>query len=717
MRATCARFLRGLSAVSVLVLASTSLAAQTPLYQPRFLFSFGTEGPGSGQFRTNYGLAIDKVNGWVYVTDTGFVDKSIKPHPNKFPGENHRVEKFDLEGNFLLAFGEFGNAPGQFKRPFALAVDDEDSVYVGGEAGDRVQKFDANGNFILQFGSRGSGPGQFNNPYGIAYQAGFLYIVDRVNGNIQKFTKAGVFVEQFGVTGTRRQKLNLPVAIAIDTAGNFYVADVKANPGDDPGHTFSAIDRIVKYGPDKKFIRAWGSFGSGPTELDYPRGVAIDTLGNLFVSDRNNDRVQIFAPNGALLGSFGVNGHGSGEFVHNRQLDIVGNRLYVADSNNSRVQVFDITANGSTGDPRVIPPTWTRFRHDAYHTGRSPYRGPQTADVAWTFPTTHRIWPSPALAPDGTIYMAGQDNFLRAFNPDGSSKWEYRTGDHSFSSPAVGADGTIYIGSNDGKFYAVYPDGRLKWSFTTGAKIVAPPNISPDEQTILIGSNDNHLYALDTAGNLRWSYATPKAVPGAPAFGNQGQIYVASGQKLIALTADGQLRWSYTTSGWVGASPAVGADGTVYIGSWDHTLYALGSNGQLKWSRETGGRIESSVAIGSDGTIYVGSVDEYLYALDPANGAVKWRFLTPGCEDCTCHLKPGLHPNCNEIEGSPAVDSDGTIFIGSHDNHMYAINLDGTLKWRHQAGDWVNSSPAIGANGTIYFGSRDKSFYAIGANP
>lgn len=48
------------------------------------------------------------------------------------------------------------------------------------------------------------------------------------------------------------------------------------------------------------------------------------------------------------------------------------------------------------------------------------------------------------------------------------------------------------------------------------------------------------------------------------------------------------------------------------------------------------------------------------------------------------------------------MGADGTIYMGSDDNRLYALNPDGTLKWFYQTDDLIRSSPAIGANGTIY---------------
>lgn len=64
---------------------------------------------------------------------------------------------------------------------------------------------------------------------------------------------------------------------------------------------------------------------------------------------------------------------------------------------------------------------------------------------------------------------------------------------------------------------------------------------------------------------------------------------------------------------------------------------------------------------------------------------------------------------------STAIGKDGTIYFGSDDNHIYALNPDGSEKWRFKMNgvDDMDSSPAIGEDGTIYVGSRDGNLYAI----
>ena len=65
------------------------------------------------------------------------------------------------------------------------------------------------------------------------------------------------------------------------------------------------------------------------------------------------------------------------------------------------------------------------------------------------------------------------------------------------------------------------------------------------------------------------------------------------------------------------------------------------------------------------------------------------------------------------MESSPAIGSDGTVYVGSYDSKLYAINgKSGVKLWEFETGGYVNSSPAIGSDGTVYVGSG-KKHYAI----
>ena len=66
------------------------------------------------------------------------------------------------------------------------------------------------------------------------------------------------------------------------------------------------------------------------------------------------------------------------------------------------------------------------------------------------------------------------------------------------------------------------------------------------------------------------------------------------------------------------------------------------------------------------------------------------------------------------MSSSPAIGPDGTVYVGSLDNKLYAINgKSGVKLWEFETGDAVSSSPAIGSDGTVYVGSFDHKLYAI----
>ncbi len=134
-----------------------------------------------------------------------------------------------------------------------------------------------------------------------------------------------------------------------------------------------------------------------------------------------------------------------------------------------------------------------------------------------------------------------------------------------------------------------------------------------------------------------------------------------------------------------------------HTGQTNANVLGTQKNPVAKWQCQLGGSSYinfSSPAIGSDGTIYIGSTDNRLYAV--TNGEVKWQYLTFG-----------------PIYSSPAIGADGTIYIGSDDNKLHAINSDGTPKWDCVTSGDILSSPAVGSDGTVYIGSRDNKLYAI----
>ena len=247
---------------------------------------------------------------------------------------------------------------------------------------------------------------------------------------------------------------------------------------------------------------------------------------------------------------------------------------------------------------------------------------------------------SPAIAPDGTIYVGSPDSGLYAVTPNGSINWRYMTGGEVQSSPAVAADGTVYVGSNDACLYAVAPDGTLRWKYVTGGSVSSSPAVAADG-TIYVGSDDDYFYAVNANGTLKWRYLTGGAITSSPAVAADGTAYFGSHDSyLYAIRPDGAPKWRYVSgTNAVFASPAIGSDGTIYCGArddWEGAgfLCALNPDGSLIWSVGTAGGTRSSPSIAVDGTIYVGTDNWWwgsggLHALN-RDGTSKWSFAPSG---------------------------------------------------------------------------------------
>ena len=371
-----------------------------------------------------------------------------------------------------------------------------------------------------------------------------------------------------------------------------------------------------------------------------------------------------------------------------------------------KIELLKTKSNYSRKSSNINPPhllraAWPEFHQNNSRTGLSPYdTNSDTGVLKWSYATRNLIFSSPAIGPDGTIYVGSNDHNLYAINPNGALKWSYTTSGVIASSPAIGADGMIYVWSADGNVYAISPKGTMKWKYKSGGG-GSSPAIGADG-TIYVG-----LYALTPTGTVKWSYTISDdvGVMSSPAIGADGTIYVgciagsmAEGHigYLYAISPNGALKWSYTTGDWVVSIPAVSTDGTIYFGSLDGNFYAINPDGTLKWSYTTKWPIWSSPSIAKDGTIYFGADNGKVYALKPT-GRLKWSYSAG-----------------SYVKSSPAISADGTIYVGSGNGELYAINPNGKLKWSYRTG-WLieDSSPAIGVDGTIYVGSLDGKLYAI----
>lgn len=208
---------------------------------------------------------------------------------------------------------------------------------------------------------------------------------------------------------------------------------------------------------------------------------------------------------------------------------------------------------------------------------------------------------------------------------------------------------------------------------------------------------------------VAWTFLTGGPITSSPALLDDGSVAFASHDgRLYVAGRDGMLKWSHATTDIIFSSPAVGHDGTMYIGSDDDHLYAIGSSQKLLWSFQVGScpqrvgvgpeasrcDVDAGPTVGPDGVIYTGG--DGIYAINP-DGTLRWRFATGG-----------------HVSSAPVVLPDGMVVAGCQDDMVYAVAPDGSKRWDFRTGGDVESSPVVGEDGTIYIGSDDKKVYALG---
>ncbi len=211
---------------------------------------------------------------------------------------------------------------------------------------DPILKFDASGKLVKSFGA-----GMVSSPHGIHVDPqGNIWSVDcactggvpagdstgpRRGHQIHKFSPDGKLLMTLGAPGGGRESAFFwqPNAVLAAPSGEIFVAE---------GHSSraGANARVMKFSKDGTLLKTWGSWGTGPTQMDQPHALAMDSKGRLFVGDRGNDRIQIYDQNGTLLDTWYQFSRPSGIWIDRNDM------IYVADSE-----------SGSVNPPHVA---WTR---------------------------------------------------------------------------------------------------------------------------------------------------------------------------------------------------------------------------------------------------------------------------------------------------------------------------------------------------------------------
>ena len=495
-----------------------------------YLTQFGSKGTGDCQFSLAYGVAVDPVHRWVYVTDGA-----------------GRVEKFSIGGSsgsacpnssyrYLTSFGT-----GTLNQPRQVEVAPNGDVLVTNRPPNKKHNYyyvySSSGVLEFGFGVTGSGNGDFtNDPRGVAVSA---------DGSTVFATNSG---------GDRVE------AFTLTQSGGHYTSATWSytipNPGGTGGQPFVGLRGLTTTADNHLMVTdEWGydlhefSFTPGTTTyastsnnvptappvpgVNAPRGVHVAANGDIYVMDYWNQRVEYgsLGSSGELTGAqaFGARGDpnqsGAINFAWDFAIDpctscATAGDVFVANRESHQIQVFS-----SSGTSLWI------------------YGSRGTADDQFTFPQ------GIAFAPNGTLYVddSGNDRIQEFTVGTGTLDFVHSYGTKGTGSSAPAGDLNMPTG------IAVSPDGSTLW--------VADTLNNRIQSLSLTGGTWNAPIKKTTGKGKQTAFSVPWGVAVAP----DGSIWVSDtgNNRLVSMSTSGALNWS-VTGAQIGVPDSAQGNQTIY---------------------------------------------------------------------------------------------------------------------------------------------------------
>jgi len=301
------------------------------------------------------------------------------------------------------------------------------------------------------------------------------------------------------------------------------------------------------------------------------------------------------------------------------------------------------------------------------------------------------IFSSPAVDDNGNVYMivrdlqseADRNLYTISVSADGSLRWAVPVATPSSNlyatTPAIAADGSIFIAHRDGKVGSLTPDGEYTEYPSTGlSNITSGVAISRSGMVYVTGGNSLGLFGYNPSTDVSWTYNTnfggaSSALIGAlksttVAIGTDGTVYsvsdATSGGIIFAVDGvTGAEKWAYTT---VGAIPdggvALGADGTVYASGGEYLastpsagIYAINPDGTLKWHYPSTAAVQTSPIVDSRGYIHFVDAEATYYVLTAEGELFSSLSLGDACAS------------------SPVMDANGNLYVAVNANGQFQV--------------------------------------------
>lgn len=259
-----------------------------------------------------YSIAVDS-RGRIIVTDPG----ASGVHIFDFVQQKYKfIERRDKDKDAMLA-------------PQCVAVDAQDNIYVTDSQTGKIFVFNSGGKYERVIGSIKGGEGYYKRPTGIAVDSATqrIYVTDTLRDKIFVLDMQGNILATIGKKGDGNLEFNLPTELRLD-GDNLIVVDAM-------NFRIQVLDRAGN------FRYSIGKVGDTSGSVFRPKGVGVDSEGDLYIVDGLWGVVQVFNPQGDLLYYFGGRGTRAGEFQLPAGLFINrDDRIFVVDSFNHRIQVF-----------------------------------------------------------------------------------------------------------------------------------------------------------------------------------------------------------------------------------------------------------------------------------------------------------------------------------------------------------------------------------------
>ena len=234
---------------------------------------------------------------------------------------------------FLYAFT--GSGADTLKRPVGVGVGPDRRVYVVDFGNKRVSVFTNDGRFLFSFNAVADG-GKLVNPVHLAIKDNEVWVTDRRLRSINIFDLEGKFLRTYEPKGETLTWA--PLALGFDSEGALRITDV----GNTEEH------RVIYFSQDGSRTAMFGTtvqanrLDESPAGFLFPNGVAVDDKNNVYISDGDNRRVQVFSPDGTFLRFIDTSGVPRGIAIDEKQ------RLYVVDALANDVEIYQLDGKSIT---------------------------------------------------------------------------------------------------------------------------------------------------------------------------------------------------------------------------------------------------------------------------------------------------------------------------------------------------------------------------------